>query len=81
MTVVDVDADDRRALAHILGRTRQGAFACRLWDWDERRWLASVSRLSDEYPIRWVFGRVADEPSVTGGYVIDGLTPREEDQS
>jgi hypothetical protein len=63
--------DDRRALAHICGRTTMGKFASGLHGWSGDRWRVAVDRLrSAGFPIRQVCGVVADDPAVTGGWVI-----------
>ncbi len=63
----------RRVLAHIRGRTITGRFATRLWNMSEREWDAALSELrAAGYDIRWTLGTVADEPTVTGGYVLAG---------
>ncbi len=63
----------RRALAHIRGRTRTGRFACRLWDVSEADWAAALAELREAgYSIQWTRGAVADDPTVTGGWVLVG---------
>lgn len=64
--------DERRVLAHITGRTRSGGFANQFYDWDAGRWDRALGYLTAVgYVIRWVHGTVADDPTVTGGYVIE----------
>ena len=59
-----------RALAHITGRTRTGRFACRLWNMSEADWQAALAELREAgHRIDWKFGTVADDPTVTGGWV------------
>jgi hypothetical protein len=61
----------RRALAHITGRTRTGRFACRLWELSAVDWKAALDELrADGRRIEWTFGTVADDPTVTGGWVL-----------
>ncbi len=64
------NADVERAFAHITGRTRQGAFAAPLWNWSEERWTTAIAPLQDNRLIRWTLGTVADDPTVTGGWVL-----------
>lgn len=64
--------DARRALAHITGRTISGGFACCFHDWEPERWQDALRVLGLRgYIIRFTHGRVADEPTVTGGCVLD----------
>lgn len=68
---VPLSGDASRALAHITGRTRSGLFASRLWDMGEVRWSNALLELhSAGYRIEWVNGTVADDPTVTGGWVL-----------
>lgn len=61
----------RRALAHIRGRTVSGRFACRLWDVSQTAWDAALSELrAAGYQIDYTHGTVADDPTVTGGWVL-----------
>ncbi|MGO9973431.1 MAG: hypothetical protein ACLP01_11615 [Solirubrobacteraceae bacterium] len=70
MSDMSPSADVERAFAHITGRARQGAFASRLWKWSEERWTAAIAPLQDNGLIRWTLGTVADDPTVTGGWVL-----------
>jgi hypothetical protein len=64
-------ADDARALGHIRGRTRSGRFAARIYNWDEERWQAALTRLhAAGHMIVWTPGFVADEPTIGGGWVL-----------
>jgi hypothetical protein len=68
----NLTSDDQHALAHIRGRTTMGKFASGLYDWNSDRWKTAIDNLtSASYPIRYVHGTVADDPSVTGGWVLD----------
>jgi len=62
--------DTRRALAHITGRTRQGSFANQLWNFSDERWAAAIAPLREEGLITWTLGTVADDPTVSGGWVL-----------
>lgn len=67
-------ADDARALGHIRGRTRSGRFAACIYNWDEKRWQAALTRLrAAGHTIVWTAGFVADEPTIGGGWVIREL--------
>jgi hypothetical protein len=63
----------RRALAHIRARTVTGRFACPLYDMPAGVWAAALYELRRAgYAIVWTYGQVADDPTVTGGYVLAG---------
>lgn len=62
--------DTRRALAHITGRTRQGSFANQLWNWTAERWAAAITPLERDGVITRTLGTIADDPTVTGGWVL-----------
>jgi hypothetical protein len=60
-----------RALNHIVGRTRQGDFANRLWNMTEPDWNQAIDELRDaRYEIYWTHGTVADDPTITGGWRV-----------
>jgi hypothetical protein len=66
-----LNADERRALGHLRGRTRTGKFACRMYDWTEQRWRDALDGLTNRgYRVRRVSGQVADDPTVTGGWIL-----------
>lgn len=61
----------RHVLAHIRGRTITGQFACPLWDMPAPTWQSALDELTHAgYPIAWTYGQVADDPTVTGGYIL-----------
>jgi hypothetical protein len=61
----------RRVLAHIRARTIAGKFACQLWDMPNTTWEAALEELRQSgYEIAWTYGIVADDPTITGGYVL-----------
>ena len=67
----------RWALAHIRGRTVIGKFACQLWNMPTSVWHGAVAELGEAgYRIEWTHGTVADDPTVTGGYVLRARTAR-----
>jgi hypothetical protein len=71
MRAPEDSTDAQRAFAHITGRSRQGAFASQLWNWSDERWLAALDVLRcDQQLIRWSYGTVADDPTVTGGWIL-----------
>ena len=60
----------RRALAHISARTITGRFASRLYDMPADVSDSALDELRRAgHGIEWTFGQVADDPTVTGGYV------------
>jgi hypothetical protein len=66
----------RRALAHIRARTITGRFACPLYDLPSRVREDALDELRKVgYRIVWTRGQVADDPTVTGGYVLDADQP------
>ena len=71
MICPELSESAQRTLNHITGRTRQGDFACRLWDMPEEEWQLALGELDRAgYRIVWTRGTVADEPTVTGGWVL-----------
>jgi hypothetical protein len=61
----------RRALAHISARTITGRFASRLYDMPADVWDSALDELRRAgHGIEWTFGQVADDPTVTGRYVL-----------
>lgn len=61
----------RRVLAHIRGRTITGRFACPLYDMPTHIWDSALDEVRQGgYAIAWTYGQVADDPAVTGGYVL-----------
>ena len=62
--------DTRRALSHIRGRTLSGSFAAKLWMWTEERWAAAIAPLERDQVIVRTLGTVADDPTVSGGWVL-----------
>jgi hypothetical protein len=61
-----------QVLAHIRGRTRMGKFACRPhYPTREQHERALCDLQGQGHNIYWVHGQVLDEPTVTGGWVID----------
>jgi len=49
-----------------------GKFACRIYSWNEQRWRAALDGLTQRgYRVRRVSGHVADDPSVTGGWILE----------
>jgi hypothetical protein len=63
--------DERRALAHLRGRTTMGTFATGLDDWTDERWTSALDGLTAAgYPIQQVHATGADDPTVTSGWVI-----------
>ena len=62
--------DTRRALAHIEGRTTSGLFANQLYYFSDKRWEAAIEPLRRDGVIEWTHGTVADDPPVTGGWVL-----------
>jgi hypothetical protein len=61
----------RRALAHIRARTITGRFAYPLYDMPPHVWDAALDELrAGGYQIVWTHGHVADESTVTGGYIL-----------
>lgn len=64
-------SDERRALAHIRGRTTMGKFAAGLYDWSDERWTGAINGLTAAgYPVQQVHGTIADDPTVTRGWVF-----------
>ena len=62
----------RPALAHIRARTMQGKFASGLYWMSAREWQAALEELrAAGHTTVWVYGTVADEPTITGGWVLD----------
>ena len=62
----------RLALAHIRARTRQGKFASGLYWMPASQWQAALEELrAAGQAIVWVYGTVADEPTITGGWILD----------
>jgi len=67
----ELSANATRALAHIKARTITGRFTSQLYDMSEPAWRDALEELQDAgHRIEWVPGRVADDPTVTGGYVL-----------
>ena len=67
----ELSANATRALAHIKGRTITGRFANQLYDMSQPAWRDALEELrAAGHRIEWVSGRVADDPTVTGGYVL-----------
>jgi hypothetical protein len=65
----------RRALSHIVGRTRRGDFANCLWDMRRSEWGAARDELRQAgYQIYRVSDTVADDPTGTGGCRFDLTT-------
>ena len=62
----------RLALAHIRARTRQGKFASGLY-WIQASELhqALEELRASGQAIMWVYGTVADEPTIRGGWSLD----------
>jgi hypothetical protein len=68
---VEYSQDARRALAHIKGRTVTGRFACPLFNMPAERWALALDELrARRHRIEWTYGTVADDPTVTGGWVL-----------
>ena len=62
----------RLALVHIRARTRQGKFASGLYWMSASGWQAALEELrAAGQAIVWVYGTVADEPTIRGGWVLD----------
>ena len=62
----------RLALAHIRARTRQGKFASGLYWMPASEWQAALEELrAAGQAIMWVYGTVADEPTIRGGWILD----------
>ena len=62
----------RLALAHIRARTRQGKFASGLYWMPASEWHAALEELrAAGQAIVWVYGTVADEPTIRGGWILD----------
>jgi hypothetical protein len=67
----ELSANATRALAHIKGRTIASRFANRLYDMSRPGSRDALEELRAEgHRIEWVSGRVADDPTVIGGYVL-----------
>jgi hypothetical protein len=61
----------QRALAHITGRTRSGRFACQLSNMPKADWDGAREELrAAGHRIEWTHGTMADDPTVTGGWVL-----------
>ena len=74
----ELSANARCALAHIKGPTITGRFANRLYDMSQPAWRGALEELrAAGHRIEWVSGRVADDPTVTGGYVLREPASRE----
>ncbi|MGO9908830.1 MAG: hypothetical protein ACLPY3_24410 [Solirubrobacteraceae bacterium] len=62
----------RLALAHIHARTRQGKFASGLYWMPASEWHQALEELrAAGQTIVWVYGTVADEPTIRGGWILD----------
>ena len=62
----------RLALAHIRARARQGKFASGLYWMPASEWRAALGELrAAGQGIMWVYGTVADEPTIRGGWILD----------
>jgi hypothetical protein len=69
--IAGLSAPAQRVLGHIRGRTLTGRFACQLWDMPTPTWQAALEELRHAgYSVAWTYGQVADDPTVTGGYVL-----------
>ncbi len=67
----ELSANARRALAHIKARTITGRFANQLYDMSQPAWRDALEELrAAGHRIEWTHGTVADDPTVTGGYVL-----------
>jgi len=61
----------RLALAHIRARTRQGKFASGLYWMQASEWHQALEELrASGQAIMWVYGTVADEPTIRGGWIL-----------
>lgn len=70
-STIELSEDARLALGHIRCRTRTGRFACRLWNMEPGRWGRALNEIrAAGYRIEWTHGTVADDPTVTGGWVL-----------
>ena len=75
-----LSASARLALAHIRARTRQGKFASGLYWMRSCEWHRALEELrAAGRAIVWVYGTVADEPTIRGGWILDehGTAERE----
>jgi len=60
-----------RVLSHITARTITGRFAARLYDMPRELWDEALDELRRAgQRIEWIYGQVADDPTVTGGYIL-----------
>jgi hypothetical protein len=70
-TIDGLSAPARRVLRHIRGRTLTGRFGCQLWDMPTPTWQAALDELRHAgYSVAWAHGQMADDPTVTGGYLL-----------
>ncbi len=75
-----LDEDERRALAHITGRTLQGSFAGPLFDWSAERWAAAVEPLERAGIVKSGIATAADDPTVTRGWGLAQPAQTEREQ-
>lgn len=67
----DLSPAAARVLTHIKARTITGRFASRVYDMPRNVWDRSLDELRcGGHRIEWTHGLVADDPTVTGGYIL-----------
>ena len=67
----ELSANATRALAHIKAPTITGRFANQLYGMSQPAWRDALEELrAAGRRIEWTHGTVADDPTVTGGYVL-----------
>jgi hypothetical protein len=71
----ELSPNGKLVLGHIRGRTLNGGFASRIYNMWESDWEEALDEIrSAGYALTWVNGTVADEPSITGGWVLASQT-------